>query len=129
MSAPWSNATAGVWAGKLGGLGSDPREGSEWCHCSSCARPTTMTGTKLCDRCWETRRILNLPGNELYNAAPELADALTGMLGETTDFYCEQCMRHAPKDDKGRVIGSVRHRPECWAERARAALRKAGRLR
>lgn len=53
---PWSAATAGVWANQMGQLGSDPGDGDVWTPCSACSRPTRMTGTKLCDRCWELNR-------------------------------------------------------------------------
>jgi len=56
MLPPWSAATAGVWAKQMGAVASDPREGDAWTHCTACSRPTRMTGTKLCDRCWERRR-------------------------------------------------------------------------
>lgn len=42
----------------LGQLMSDPNPNLdvEWCECQDCRRPTRMTGTKLCDRCWHEQR-------------------------------------------------------------------------
>ena len=112
MSWPiWSNATGGAWTGKLGGMGSDPGEGDEWTHCKSCARPTRMTGTKLCDRCWETERLVGSPGNELYAAAGDLADALEAIL--------------ASDGSRGVFDGSALHAAH---GKATKALRRAGRL-
>jgi hypothetical protein len=33
-----------------------------------------------------------------------------------TDSYCGFCDRHAPKDQKGRIIGELRHDTECIIE-------------
>lgn len=58
MSAqPWTGGSiTGLFGGWAGQLASDPMQGGEWGACSSCSRPTRMTGTKLCDRCWERQR-------------------------------------------------------------------------
>lgn len=38
----------------MGQINSDPQRGErDWCECTKCKRPTRMTGTKLCDSCWQ----------------------------------------------------------------------------
>ena len=55
-----------------------------------------------------------------------LREAVTDLLGEQTDTYCDFCGQHAPKDDYGLLTGPIPHNPtNCAAERARAALREA----
>lgn len=44
----------------MGRMMSDPKTGDEeFCECTQCSRPTKMTGTKLCDRCWNERQSLD----------------------------------------------------------------------
>ena len=35
---------------------SDPKKDDEAVNCKACGRLTRMTGTKLCDGCWEVER-------------------------------------------------------------------------
>lgn len=70
------------------------------------------------------------PGNvnrQRLEAWGDLYDALTTMrdhYGHTAS-YCEDCDRHAPKHDDGRLAGPISHHINCPIGRAEAALGKA----
>lgn len=68
---------------------------------------------------------LDEPTARLIGAAPAMREGLFNFLFDETDSYCEFCMRHAQKDEAGRIIDAINHKAECPRLYAEKTLKQA----
>lgn len=68
----------------------------------------------------------NQTNARLIAAAPDLLAAAKLVYQEGfTDSYCGFCDRHAPKNEKGHIVGFLRHDGECIIEHLGIAIARA----